>query len=79
MVQRFEDVAFNLEVGQMSEPFETEFGFHIAKLFDKKESMHCPLEEVKELIVKELTGENQQREIEKFIDAEKTKATIEDK
>lgn len=79
MVQRFEDVAFKLEVGQMSEPFETEFGFHIAKVFDKKESNHCPLEDVKELIVKELTEGNQQREIEKFIDAEKEKATIEDK
>ncbi|MCK5171982.1 MAG: peptidylprolyl isomerase, partial [Planctomycetes bacterium] len=65
MVQRFEDVAFKLEVGQMSEPFETEFGFHIAKVFDKKESMHCPLEDVTELIVKELTEENHQKEIEK--------------
>ena len=79
MVQPFEEVIFNLQVGQMSEPFQTEFGFHIAKVFDKKDSIQCPLDDVKEFIVKQLTEDNQQKEIEKFIDAEKAKATIEDK
>ncbi len=79
MVSPFEDVVFDLKVGQISEPFETQFGFHIAKVFDKKDPIQCPLDDVKELIVKELTEENRQREIEKFIDAEKEKATIEDK
>ena len=31
MVKAFEDVAFNLDVEQISEPFESEFGFHIVK------------------------------------------------
>ena len=31
MVKAFEDVAFSLDVEQMSEPFESEFGFHIVK------------------------------------------------
>ena len=31
MVKAFEDVAFSLDIGQMSEPFESEFGFHIVK------------------------------------------------
>jgi parvulin-like peptidyl-prolyl isomerase len=79
MVEPFENVVFDLQVGQMSEPFETQFGFHIAKVFDKKDSIQCPLGDVKELIVKELTEANQQKEIEKFIDAEKEKATIEEK
>ena len=31
MVKAFEDVAFSLDVDEMSEPFESEFGFHIVK------------------------------------------------
>ena len=31
MVKAFEDVAFSLDVEEMSEPFESVFGFHIVK------------------------------------------------
>jgi len=35
-VKEFEAVAFNLGKGEVSEPFETEFGFHIVQLLEKK-------------------------------------------
>ncbi len=31
MVKAFEDAAFSLEVDQISEPIETEFGYHLIK------------------------------------------------
>ncbi len=31
MVKAFEDVAFSLKIDQISEPFESEFGFHIVR------------------------------------------------
>lgn len=36
-VKAFEDVVFDLRVGEVSEIFRTQFGFHIALLIDKRE------------------------------------------
>lgn len=36
MVQPFEDITFNLEIGQVSKPFQTRFGIHISKLYGKR-------------------------------------------
>lgn len=79
MVQSFDDVVFAMEPGQISDVFQTEFGFHIAKVSEKKPSVPCPLEDVREIIVRELKEESSQKAIEKFIDAEKAKALIEEK
>jgi len=79
MVQEFEDVVFNLAVGETSEIFQTEFGYHIARVTDKKSPAPCPLDEVREQIVEELNKERQQKALEEFIDAEKSRAKIEEK
>ena len=79
MVAEFEDVVFAMEVGAVSDVFKTEFGYHIAKVTDKKPAMACPLEDVREVIVRELTEQTRQKAIEKFIDREKAKALIEEK
>lgn len=36
MVKEFSDVAFNMEIGQISEPVKSKFGYHIIKLTGKK-------------------------------------------
>lgn len=36
MVKEFEFAAFNLPVGEVSEPVQTQFGWHLIKVVDKK-------------------------------------------
>ena len=39
MIYDFENVAYNTPVGEVSEPFRTQFGFHILKVNDKRNSL----------------------------------------
>jgi parvulin-like peptidyl-prolyl isomerase len=76
MVQEFEDVVFNMEAGDVSDVFLTNFGYHIAKVHDKKPGGQIPLDEIRENIAGELQGRQQNEAVEAIIDQLKAKATI---
>lgn len=50
MVPKFEETAFSMEVDEISEPVETEFGYHIIMVTDKKESKTAKFDEVKDAL-----------------------------
>lgn len=50
MVEAFEEAAFALEIDEISEPVETEYGFHIIKVTDKIEAAEADFESSKEEI-----------------------------
>jgi peptidyl-prolyl cis-trans isomerase C len=46
MVPPFEEAAFGLEVGQVSAPVQSQFGWHIIKLEDRQMSTPPPFEQL---------------------------------
>lgn len=62
MVAEFEEVAFSLEKGEISEPVKTDYGYHIIKLTGKKAAKEANYEENKEKVEEALFDEKVQTE-----------------
>lgn len=50
MVEAFEEVAFSMEVDEVSDPVKTDYGYHIIKVTDHKEAKEANYEDAKEEI-----------------------------
>ncbi|MGG7144678.1 peptidylprolyl isomerase [Clostridium nigeriense] len=68
MVPEFEEAAFGLDIDVVSDPVQTQFGYHLIKVEEKNEGSEAEFEDVKSKIVNQLLQEGQQR---KYLDVVK--------
>ena len=83
MVQEFEDAAYTLPVGTVSEPVKSEYGYHIIKIVDKraaKTDLGTYEEEKEELReemkIEQIDAEKLQERIQKLIKDANVKVKI---
>lgn len=77
IVQEFADVAFSLEVGKISDPVKTDYGYHLIKVEDKKGAEEVTLEESKDKIKDALLEEKLSTEFDAWLQERKAEYTIE--
>ncbi len=76
MAAPFEKVAFELEIGQISDIVETSYGYHIIKVTDRKDTSLVSFEQARSSIINKLTQERQSEFDKEYIESLKAEATI---
>ncbi|MCK9582233.1 MAG: peptidylprolyl isomerase [Endomicrobiales bacterium] len=76
MVPEFEKAAFSQNVGTVSEPILTSFGYHIIKVDEKKASKKMSFEETKNDLLDYIYRSNAEKKYETWLENLRSKASI---
>ena len=77
MVPPFEDAAFSLKTGEVSDLVVTRFGYHLIKVTEKLAAQTIKFEDAKEKIVRHLKQEGTKKELQLHIENLRKTASIE--
>jgi peptidyl-prolyl cis-trans isomerase C len=76
MVKPFEEVAFKMKAGEVSNIVETPFGYHLIKVTDRKPATQLSFNEIKEKIAQFLKMNKVQKEVSLYLEKLREKAKI---
>lgn len=77
MVEEFENIAFSMSVGEISNPVKTDYGYHIIHVTNKKEAKEANFEDHKEEIKQTLFDQEISTEYSSWITEQREKLEIE--
>jgi peptidyl-prolyl cis-trans isomerase C len=77
MVPAFEEAAFSLKPGDVSDLVQTQFGYHIIKVTDRRPARTVPFAEVTAQIQQFLEQQQRQEKAKSFVDSLKAKGKVE--
>jgi hypothetical protein len=78
MVEEFENMVFKMKPGEVSDIFPSRYGFHIAKVFDRKPAGPASIEEVDGYIRSRIAADDRNAAIEKYLDGLRAAAKVEE-
>lgn len=77
MVKPFEDAVVAMEPGQVSDPVETQFGWHIIKLNETRSAAAPTIEDVRDELAGELQGNAVEEKVKALTDAAEVEKMVE--
>ena len=77
MVKPFEEAAFALRTGEVSDLVETRSGYHLIKVIDKRPETTIPYEDIKDRIEQYLRDKKVQKEVSLYVEKLKENAKVE--
>jgi peptidyl-prolyl cis-trans isomerase C len=79
MVPEFEEAAFTAEIGEISEPVKTQFGYHLIVVDAKNEASVKSFDEVKDTVLNQLLKQNQHEKYDQILKELEAKYGVERK
>jgi len=76
MVREFEEAAFSQAVGEIGNPVETQFGFHLVRVLDREDDQQMSLEEARPQIVRFLKSQTGAEKLRSWVEQLRDKASI---
>lgn len=76
MVKSFEDAAFALNPGEVSDLVRSSFGYHLINVIDKKPESIYPYDDVKESIYQNLRRQRVDKEVKHYVEKLKSRADV---